>query len=337
MMRLCGHSKMLIHSSLAWLGALALAGAVHAQTSPAGSGQGFPAKPVRIIVAFPAGGGLDITARAFGQKLAEYWGQTVVIENRPGASGMIGAEVAARALKDGYTLLFGSPAEVALNPALYAKMNYDPFSDLAPISLAAINPNVIGVHTSVPVKTMRELIALARRTPAGLVYGSSGIGSTQHLAGEWLKRNAGINLVHVPYKGATPMITDLVGGQIPIAIVALAPLVPYIKAGRVRGLAVTSAQRSAAAPAIPTLYEAGIRFEGTQWYGLLAPSGTPAEVIARIQADVKRAADDTGIRERLVSLGGDPASSTPEEFAAFIRAENAKYAKIIEAGGIKAE
>jgi len=328
-----------MHWSLSWLWALALAGAgaVHAQTVPTGSGQSYPTKPVRIIVAFPAGGGLDITARAFGQKLAEYWGQTVLIENRPGASGMIGAEVAARAPKDGYTLLFGSPAEVALNPALYARMSYDPFRDLSPISLAAINPNVIGVHTSVPVKTMRELIALARKTPAGLAYGSSGIGSTQHLAGAWLKGNAGINLVHVPYKGATPMITDLVGGQIPIAIVALAPLVPYIKAGRVRGLAVTSAQRSAAAPAIPTLYEAGIKFEGTQWYGLLAPSGTPAEVIARIQADVKRAADDPGIRERLVSLGGDPASSTPEEFAAFIKAENAKYAKIIEAGGIKAE
>ncbi len=325
--------------SLRWPIALALvaAGGVQAQTVSMGSGQGYPAKAVRIIVAFPAGGGLDITARAFGQKLGDYWGQTVIIENRPGASGMIGAEVVVRAPKDGYTLLVGSPAEVALNPALYTRMNYDPFKDLAPITLAAINPNVIVVHASVPAKTIRELIALAQKTAAGLAFGSSGIGSTQHLAGAWLKHNAGINLLHVPYKGAAPMITDLVGGQIPIAIVALAPLIPHIKSGRIRGLAVTSAQRSAAAPSIPTLYESGIRFEGTQWYGFLAPSGTPAEVIARIQADVKRAADDAGIKERLVSLGGDPASSTPEEFAAFIRAENAKYAKVIEAAGIKAE
>jgi tripartite-type tricarboxylate transporter receptor subunit TctC len=328
-----------MYFSLAWRFALvlAVADAVHAQSVSTGPGPAYPAKSVRIVVAFPAGGGLDITARAFGQKLGEYWGQTVIIENRPGASGMIGAELVVRAPKDGYTLLIGSPAEVALNPALYARMSYDPFRDLAPISLAAINPNAIVVHASVPAKTMRELTVLAKKTPSGLAFGSSGIGSTQHLVGAWLKRNAGINLLHVPYKGATPMITDLVGGQIPIAIVALAPLMPYIQSGRVRGLAVTSARRSAAAPAIPTLHEAGIRFEGTQWYGFLAPSGTPAEVIARIQADVKRAADDAGIRERLVSLGGDPASSTPEEFAAFIKAENAKYAKIIEAGGIKAE
>lgn len=308
---------------------LVAAGAVHAQS--------YPAKAVRIVVPFPAGGGLDTTARTFGQKLSEYWGQTVVIENRPGASGMIGAESVVRAPKDGYTLLICSPAEVALNPALYARMNYDPFRDLAPISLAAIYPNMIVVHTSVPAKTIKELVALSKKTPGGLPFGSSGTGSTQHLGGEWLKRNAGINFLHVPYKGAAPATTDLLGGQIPTAILGLAPIIPHIKSGRIRGLAVTSAQRSAAAPDIPTLHEAGIPFESTQWFGFLAPAGTPAEVIDRIQADVKRAAADAGVKEKLVVLGGDTTSSMPGEFAAFIRAENAKYAKVIKDAGIKAE
>ena len=248
---------------------------------------------------------------------------------------MIGADTVVRAPKDGYTLLICSPAEVALNPALYAKMTYDPFHDLAPVSLAVIYPNAIVVHASVPAKTVKELIALSKKTP--LPFGSSGTGSTQHLAGEWLKRNAGINFIHVPYKGAAPATTDLVGGQIPTAILGLAPIIPHIKAGRIRGLAVTSPHRSAAAPDIPTLHEAGIDFDSTQWFGFLAPAGTPAEVIAKVQAAVKRAAADAAVKERLVALGGDPTSSTPEEFAAFMKAENAKYAKVIKDAGIKAE
>src|SRR5258706_1013914 len=220
---------------------LLAAGAVHAQS--------YPAKPVRIIAPFPAGGGLDITARAFGQKFAEYWGQTVVIENRPGASGMIAAEAVVRSPKAGYILLLCSPAEIALNPALYAKMNYDPFKDLAPISLAATYPNMIVVHASVPAKSVKELIALSKRTQGGLPFGSSGTGSTQHLAGEWLKTNAGINYLHVPYKGAAPAVTDLVGGQIPTAILGLAPIIPHVKSGRIPRLAASSAKRSAAPPA----------------------------------------------------------------------------------------
>ena len=309
--------------------ALALSTGAHAQS--------YPAKAVRIVVPFPAGGGLDTTARAYGQKLAEYWNQSVVIENRPGASGMIGAEAVVHSPKDGYTLLICSPAEVALNPALYPKMSYDPFRELAPISLAATYPNAIVVHTSVPVKTIKELIALAKKTPGGLPFASSGTGSTQHLAGEWLKRNAGINFLHVPYRGAAPATSDLVGGQIPSAILGLAPIIPHIKAGRIRGIAVTSPKRSAAAPDLPTLHEAGINFDSTQWFGFLAPAGTPPEVIARVQADVKRAAADTGLKERLVALGGDPVSTTPEEFGAFMRAENAKYAKVIKDAAIKAE
>ena len=326
-------------SCLRWLIAiiLAVADTADAQTTSTGSGPGYPAKAVRVIVPFPAGGGLDITARAFGQKLGEYWNQSVVIENRPGASGMIGAEAVAHAPKDGYTLLICSPAEIALNPALYARMSYDPFKELAPITLAATYPNMIVVHVSVPVKTVKELIALSKKTPGGLPFGSSGTGSTQHLAGEWLKRNAGINFLHVPYKGAAPATTDLVGGQIPTAILGLAPIIPHIKSGRIRGIAVTSARRSSAAPEIPTLHEAGIDFESTQWFGFLAPAGTPADVIAKVQAGVKRVTADAGVKERLISLGGDPISSTPDEFAAFIRAENAKYAKVIKDANIKAE
>jgi len=314
-----------------------LAAAVLLASAAAAYAQSFPAKPVRVIVPFPAGGGLDITARAFGQKLGDYWGQTVVIENRPGASGMIGAEAVVRSPKDGYILLICSPAEIALNPALYAKMNYDPFKDLAPISLAATYPNMIVVHSSVPAKTVKELVALSKKTQGGLPFGSSGTGSTQHLAGEWLKANAGINYLHVPYKGAAPAVTDLVGGQIPTAILGLAPIIPHIKSGRIRGLAVTSAKRSAASPDTPTLHEAGINFESTQWFGFLAPAGTPADAIAKIQADVKRAAADAGVRERLISLGGEPFANTPDEFASFIKAENAKYAKVIRDGNIKAD
>jgi tripartite-type tricarboxylate transporter receptor subunit TctC len=315
--------------ALALLAAWAATTIAHAQT--------FPSKPVRMVVPFPAGGGLDTTARAFGLKLNDYWGQTVVIENRPGASGMIGAESVVRSPKDGYVLLVCSPAEVALNPALYAKMTYDPFKDLAPISLAATYPNIVVVHASVPVKTVKELIALSKKTPGGLPFGSSGTGSTQHLAGEWLNFNAGFNLLHVPYKGAAPATTDLVGGQIPTAILGLAPVIPHIKSGRLRGIAVTAAQRAGTIPDVPTMNESGIKFESTQWFGFLAPAGTPADVIAKIQADVKRAAADAGVRDRLSPLGGDPLANTPEEFAAFIRAENVKYAKVIKDAGIKAE
>jgi tripartite-type tricarboxylate transporter receptor subunit TctC len=311
--------------------------AVLAQGLSVAGAQSFPSKPVRLVVPFPAGGGLDTTARTFGLKLNEYWGQTVVVENRPGASGMIGAESVVRAPKDGYILLVCSPAEVALNPALYAKMPYDAFKDLAPISLAATYPNIIVVHASVPVKTVKELIALSKRTAGGLPFGSSGTGSTQHLAGEWLNRNAGFNLLHVPYKGAAPATTDLVGGQIPTAILGLAPVIPHIKSGRLHGIAVTAANRAAAIPDVPTMNESGVKFESTQWFGFLAPAGTPADVIAKIQADVKRAAADPAVRDRLAPLGGDPFANTPEEFAAFIRAENAKYAKVIKDAGIKAE
>jgi tripartite-type tricarboxylate transporter receptor subunit TctC len=316
--------------------ALPAADSVSAQT--AGAGQAYPTRPVRIIVPFPAGGGLDFTTRVVAQKLGEAWGQQVVIENRPGASGMIGAEFVVRSPKDGYTLLSCSPAEVSLNAALYPKMPYDPFRDLAPISTTALYANLITVHASVPVRTWKELVALSKRTPGGIGYASSGTGSTQHLTGEWLKRNAGIDLLHVPYKGAAPATTDLVGGQIPSGILGVAPLTPHLKSGRLRGIVVTTAQRTATLPDIPTLAEAGVKgFDSSQWFGILAPAGTPAAVIAKINGDLQRVLALADVKERLASQGGDAHHSSADAFGAFMKAEHAKYAKIVAEAKIKVD
>ena len=308
-------------------GALAAASSVHAQT--------YPVKPVRLVAGFPAGGGVDATARAYAQKLGEYWGQNVIVENRSGANGMIGGESVARAQSDGYTLFLSTPSEVALNPLLYAKHSYDPLKDLAPISRVVDFPNVMVVHPSVPAKTLKELIALARKTPGGLNYGTSGVGSTQHLAGEWLKSNGGLSWTHIAYKGAAPAVTDVVGGQIPVAIIGLGAMMGHIKAGRLRAIAVTSKNRTSALPELPTLYDSGINFDATQWYGILATAGTPSDVIKTIHAAIVRAANDAGVKTRLATLGGDPISSTPEEYVALIRSETAKFGKIIRDAGIK--
>jgi len=307
--------------------ALVAAGFVQAQT--------YPVKPVRLVAGFPPGGGVDATARTYAQKLGEYWGQNVIVENRSGANGMIGGESVARAPADGYTLFLSTPSEVALNPLLYSKHSYEPLRDLAPISRVVDFPNVMVVHPSVPVETLKELIELAKRTPGGLNYGTSGIGSTQHLAGEWLKRNAGFNWTHIAYKGAAPAVTDIVGGQIPVAIVGLGAMMGYISAKRLRAIAVTSTGRTAALPDLPTLYDAGIRFDATQWYGILAPAGTPRDVIGTINAAIRRAAGDAGVKSRLLGLGGDPVSSTPEEYVALIKGETAKFEKVIRDANIR--
>ena len=309
---------------------MAAAGLAHAQ--------GYPTKPVRLVAGFPAGGGVDATARAYAQKLSEYWGQPVVVENRAGANGMVGAESVARAAKDGYTLFLSTPSEVALNPLLYSRTPYEPLKDLAPISLVAYVPNVMVVNAaSVQAKSLAEVIALAKSTQGGLHYGSSGTGSTQHLAGEWLKRYAGFNWAHVPYKGAAPATNDIVGGQIPVAILGLGAIMPHIKSGRLRAIAVTSTQRAAALPDVPTLYEAGIKFDATQWYGILTTGGAPAEVIAQVNAALKRASGEAAVKERLMALGGEPAASTPEEYTALIRSETEKFSKVVTDANIKAD
>jgi tripartite-type tricarboxylate transporter receptor subunit TctC len=300
--------------------------------------QTFPAKSVRVVVPFPAGGGLDFTTRIIARKLSDLWGQTVIVDNRPGASGMIGAESVVRAAKDGYTLLSCSPAEVSLNVALYPKMAYDPLRELAPISLTAIYANVIAVHASLPARNWKELVVLSKRTPGGIGFASSGTGSTQHLTGEWLKRNAGINLLHVPYKGAAPATADLVGGQIPSGILGAAPLIPHIHAGRIRAIVVTTENRTPSLPEVPTLAQIGVKgFTSSQWFGFLAPAGTPREVIMKINADVQKVLAAPDVKEKLATQGGETHGTTPEAFGAFMKKEYDTYAQIIGQAGIKVE
>lgn len=276
-----------------------------------------------------------MTARLLAQKLSEHWKQPVVVDNRPGASGMIGAGAVARSANDGYTLLIGSPAEIAINPALYPKMAYDPFKDLAPISPVAKFPLLVVANTQSSLKSFKDLAAQSRDAKDGVAFATSGIGSMQQLAGEWLKRNADINLLHVPYKGTGPAMNDLLGGQIPVAVMGLAPLIPHIKAGNLRALAITSSERNPAVPNVPTLKELGYDFESTIWFGVFAPEGTPKEVIRKIGQDLRVVLADKGVEEQMLKLGGETASASPEEFTSFISDEFAKYSKIIKDANIK--
>ncbi|MEI6469925.1 MAG: tripartite tricarboxylate transporter substrate binding protein [Betaproteobacteria bacterium] len=299
--------------------------------------QSFPSKPVKLVIGFPAGGGVDATARAYALKLSEYWGQNVLVENKSGANGMIGAESVARSNKDGYTLFLSTPSEVALNSLLYAKMPYDPIKDLAPISLVAIYPNVIAVHPSIPVNSFQELIAYSKKNPQGINYASSGTGSSQHLAGEWLKSNAGLNWTHVPYKGAAPATVDLVGGQVQVGILGLGAILPHIKAGRLKAIAVTSINRSSALPEVATLHEVGIKFDSTQWYGILTTAGTSTEIISQIQTALQRASREPFVKDRILGLGGEPTSSSPQEYAQVIRDDIEKFSKIVKEQNIKSD
>ena len=309
--------------------------AVLSASSPAAT---FPEKPVRLVVPYAAGGGLDFTTRLLAQKLAAAWGQPVVVENRPGSTGMVGAEHVVRAPNDGYTLLSAAPAEVVLNGALYRNIPYHPLKDLAPITLTAVYANVIAVGPSVPAKNWKELLAVSRRTPNGVSFGSGGRGSTQHLAGEWLKANVGINLVHVPYRGGGPAIVDLVSGQLQSVILGAAPLMPHLKSGRVRAIAVTTDKRAAALPDVPTLAEAGVKgFTSSHWFGVLAPAGAPREVIMAIHAAIHGALALPDVREKLAEQGGEVQSTTPEAFTAFIRREHDTYAKIIAEASIRGD
>jgi tripartite-type tricarboxylate transporter receptor subunit TctC len=299
--------------------------------------QPYPNKPVRLVTGFPAGGGVDATARAFAQKLSEFWGQNVIVDPRPGVNGSLGAQAVARAPKDGYTLFFSTPSEVALNPLLYQNVPYNPQQDFEPISLVAIYPNVIVVHPSLAVQNFADLAALSRNTPTGVSYATTGTGSSQHLAGEWLKRNAGMNLVHIPYKGAGPAAVDLVGGQVTVGIIGLGAVLPHINSGRLRAIAVLSSSRSAALPGTPTLAEMGTNFHSSQWYGVLAPKGTPPEIVSQVQAALHRASAEASVKEVVLKLGGDPATSSSAEYMALIRSEVEKYRDVIKAAGIKAD
>jgi tripartite-type tricarboxylate transporter receptor subunit TctC len=284
-----------------------------------------------------AGGGTDISARLIAPRLSEYLGQQVVVENRAGAAMMIGGEAVARAAPDGYTLLMGI-STLTINPSIHPKMPYDTVRDFAPVSLAVTLPNVLVTHPSLPVKTVRELIVFARSRPGQLNYGSAGVGSSLHLSMELFLSMTKLRMVHIPYKGSAPALVDMLAGQIVVMTGTMITVIPHIRGGRLRALGVTSATRSQVAPDVPSIAEAGVPgYESVQWYGVLAPAGTPREVITRIHEGVVRALQDAIVRKRFLDDGVEPVGSSPEEFAALIRADMAKWAKVVKDAGIKAE
>jgi tripartite-type tricarboxylate transporter receptor subunit TctC len=300
--------------------------------------QGYPAKSVRIMVGLAPGGTTDLVARILAQRLTEAWGQTVVVENRPGASGMIGADVVAKASPDGYTLLITPQTSIAVAPALYGKAPYDPLKDFVTITLAGSTPLLMVVHPSFPPRTFAEFVTLAKKSGSQLTFGSGGIGSSPHMAGELLSARLGVKMNHVPYKGENPALADTIGGQIPIMFGNLPVAVPHVNSGKLRALANTSSNRSPLAPQVPTVAESGFNdFAIATWYGMLGPAGLPPDIVARIQRDVARVVNQPENRERLVSMGVDIIANSPEEFGAFLRAEVARYAKVVKDQGLKAE
>ena len=300
--------------------------------------QSYPAKPIRIIVSYPAGGANDIVARSVGQKLNELLGASIVVDNRSGAGGTIGADVAAKAPADGYTLLMAAGAHT-LAPSLYIKMPYDIVRDFAPISISAKSTYLLVVHPSVPAHSVKELIALARATPGRFNYASSGIGAPPHLAGEMFNTLAKVQMVHVAYKGDTPAIADLLGGHVDLAFLAVSATSPHIKAGKLRALAVTGAQRTPMMPDLPTIAEAGglKEFDISTWWGLLTPTGTPADAIAKLSATMAKIAAMPDIKTRFGELGVEAASDTPDQFGAFIKSEIQKVARLAKLAGVKPE
>ena len=299
--------------------------------------QGFPSKPVRIIVAFPPGGGTDIVARLLGQKLGEAWGQPVVVENRAGASGTIGTEMAARANPDGHTLFMATMGNMTANQHLY-KMALDPIAALAPVTKVVDVHFVFMANPSLPASSVRELIELAKKSPGAIAYSSSGPGGAPHLAMELFKRQAGIDLLHVPYKGSSPSISDLIGGRVMLSMDSLVQSLPHIKAGRLKALAVLGPKRTALLPDVPTIAESGLPgYALTNWFGLLAPAATPKEIVARIHADSVKALKEPDINRKIADLGADVVGNTPEEFGAALRAESAQWAEIIKTANIRAE
>lgn len=304
------------------------------------SAQNFPTKSLRMIIHFPPGGPTDFVGRALAQKLSEVWKQQIIVENRPGAGGVIGIEAVLRSPADGYTLLFGTGGSLALAPALTPKMPYNVFTDLAPITLAVINPQILVVHPSLPVRNVNDLIKLAKSKPGQINYGSVGPGSPQHMGMELLKSMAGVNLVHIPYKGTAPAMTELMAGQISVMFNSMPSVLSQIAAGRLRGIAVGSAKRSPAAPDIPTVAESSPSLKGFQyvtWYALLAPAATPKDIITKINLESVKILSHPEMVQRLSSQGAEPAPGTPEELGKFMRDEYEDWKKVIKAANIKLE
>ena len=322
------------------LAIIVLAGAAYAGPSfgqgSSAKGDAYPTKPVRLIIPWPAGGGTDIVARIIIQKMSENVGQTFVIDNRAGASGIIGTELAARSLPDGYTLLMGNTATNATNASVYKKLPYDPIRDFSAVSLAASSPYILSVHPSVPAKSVKEFVALARAKPGQLNYGSGGSGSAPHLAAALLSYMAGINVVHVAYKGGAAHTPALVAGEVQMTLTNPLEVMPHIKAGKLRALGVTSTSRWPAAPELPTISEAGVPgYEFTIWWGVLAPAGTPTRVVDRLYGEVAKAVHAREVKDKLNAQGVDVVGNKPEEFAAVIRAEVDKWKKVAKEAGIQ--
>ena len=298
----------------------------------------YPDKPIRMLVGFAAGGGTDTTARAIGQPLSEALGQQVIVDNRPGAAGNIAADITAHSVPDGYTILMGTIAALAINPSLYQKLPFDPIKDFEPISLAVSSMNVLVVHPSVAAKNVKELIALAKAQAGKLTYGSSGVGGAGHLAGVLFDQLAGTKMIHVPYKGGAPAIIALVSGEVNMVFATAETAVPQVKAGKIRALGVTTAKRSALLPDLPTIAEGGLPgYEANNWYGLLAPAKTPAAIVERLNREVVKVLNMRNVKEQLFRSGLDASPSTPKEFGAYIKSEMAKWSKVVKASGAKAE
>jgi len=310
--------------------------ALAACASPA-QAQTYPVKPVRMIIAFPPGGPTDILARVTAQKLSEQLGQQVLVDNKPGAGGNIGAEQAARAQPDGYTIFYNTSA-IVIGPALYAKVNYDTLKDFAPVVLTAAIPMVLMVNPNLPARSVKEFIDLAKARPGQLNYGSSGTGTITHLASAMFSTQAGIQTQHVPYKGSAPALVDLAAGQVQFMTDTINTGLPYIRDGRMRGLAVTSLKRSVLLPELPTFNESGLTgFEASAWQGIVVPTGTPPEIIARLNTEANRALQNAEVRAKLAAQGADALGGTPAEYAAYIRSEMPRWARAIKDSGAKAE
>jgi tripartite-type tricarboxylate transporter receptor subunit TctC len=313
-----------------------MAGLVLAAFCGAAAAQNYPAKTVRMVVGYPPGGPTDVLARIVSQKLTQTWGQQVIVDNRPGASGMIGAEFTARAAPDGYTLLM-VPVTYAVTPSLFAKMTYDVEKDLSPVAQVAAAPFILVVHPTLPVKTVKDLIALDRRSPGQINFASASTGGMPHLAGELFNSMTGTKLVHIPYKGAAPATTDLLSGQVTLMFNNMLSAMPQVKAGRLRAVAVTSSKRSAAAPELPTIAETVPGYEASGWYGAFAPAATSKELIGRLNAEINRIMKMPDVTQRLAGDGVEAVGTTPEQFGAYLKQEVAKWGKVVKASGAKAD
>ena len=317
---------------------LAFVVAVTGFAASEGYPQAYPNRPIRCVVPFAAGSTTDIMARTVSQHLSERWGQQVLVDNRPGAGGNIGSDVVAKAVPDGYTILVSAASTLAINASLYKIMPYDTATAFAPISRIAMVTNILVVHPSLPVKTVKELIALAKQRPGQLNFASGGSGGTQHLSGELFKTLAGVDMQHIPYKGSSAAMPDLLGGYVSLIFDGLPQSLPYIKAGRLRPIAVTTAKRSPVLPQTPTIAESGLSgYEAVAWFGAVAPAKTPRDIVTRLNGEIVSILNAPEVKSRMAAQGADAAPTTPEEFAAFIKSEMAKWAKVIKATGATAD